>query len=446
MRSSRQDDSRRTDGEYKDTPLGRIPVEWEVVKLGDFAYIKARIGWRGLKASEYMETGPFLIANKHINGSGIRWKECDHISQFRYDESHEIQLKNNDLIISKDGTIGRMGFIEHLPGLATINSTMMLVRSNNEMILYPKFLYYYLQGSNFQKLIKEKISGSSVPHLFQRDITKLKIPLISITEQRKIASILSTVDAAIAETDALIAKTEQVKRGLMQELLTKGIGHMEFKDTKLGLFPKDWDVKTLSEIPHSYKNGLYKKEEDYGSGYPCVRMYNISNGLINKTKSPLLRVSDYEFDTYQLKPGDLLINRVNSIDWIGKAGIVPNGLGKVTFESKNIRVRFDNGVVYPNYIRYFVQTSIYAQQIKSMIKAAIAQCTINQDDLDRLIIPLPSYDEQIRIADILVSLDDEIESERCYRKYLETMKKGLMQDLLIGKVRVKPEKGLIINA
>lgn len=203
---------------FKDSPLGKIPEEWEVAALGDHTHIKARIGWRGLSASEYTRKGAYLIAGQHIKGSKIDWSICDHISEFRYEESKEIQLQNNDIIISKDGTIGRVGFIESLPGLATINGTMMLVRPNK--IFYAKFLYYYFQGQNFIRLIKEKTSGSSVPHLFQRDLIHLYTPIPSPAEQKRIAAILSNVDSQIEKECLFLDKLQTLKKGLMQDLLT----------------------------------------------------------------------------------------------------------------------------------------------------------------------------------------------------------------------------------
>lgn len=205
--------------EFKDSPLGRIPACWEIDVLGEHAYIKARIGWRGLSASEYTEHGPYLIAGTHIKDSNILWENCDHISDYRYKESKEIQLQEQDIVISKDGTIGRVGLIENMPGKATINGTMMLIRMGTKLFV-PKFIYHYLQGDYFKKLIKEKISGSSVPHLFQRDMVKLKITIPPIEEQQKIADILSTADKKIETLQNKKSEYEQLKKGLMQKLLT----------------------------------------------------------------------------------------------------------------------------------------------------------------------------------------------------------------------------------
>jgi len=204
--------------EFKDSELGQIPKSWETKRLGDNAYIKARIGWRGLSSSEYTDEGPYLIAGKHLKKGKIQWSKCDHISEERFDESYEIKLLENDLIISKDGTIGRLGFVNNLPGPATINGTMMLIRPNSN--LYSKFVYYYLEGDKFSELVNEKVSGSSVPHIFQRDMVEFSVDCPPLTEQMKIASILTSMDKNIEEKQHKLTQTQSLKKSLMQDLLT----------------------------------------------------------------------------------------------------------------------------------------------------------------------------------------------------------------------------------
>jgi type I restriction enzyme S subunit len=266
-----------------------------------------------------------------------------------------------------------------------------------------------------------------------------KIPIPTIIEQQKIVTILGTLDALIEKTDRIITRSEELKKGLIYELLTKGIRHTEFEEKELGILPKEWKCVSLVEISLSYKNGIYKLDKYYGSGHPCIRMYNIANGKVNKNNSPLLNVTDAELKEYGLVEGDLLINRVNSRDLVGKAGIVPPGLGSVTFESKNIRVRFNRSKIIPEYMGIYVQMKSYLNQVNKYVKSAISQATINQDDIDDILVPLPSVDEQKEIVTIISGLDDKINNEMRCLEHLLSIKKALMQDLLTGRVRVKPD-------
>jgi len=203
---------------YKKTKIGKIPLEWELKELGEYTTIKGRIGWRGLKSEEYTQEGPYLIAAKHIINDQIDWDNADHLTIERYEESPEIILEDGDTILSKDGTIGRVAFIDKLPGKTTINSTMMLIRPNKKYLL-PQFLHYYLKGDQFQLLVKERSMGSTIAHIFQRDMNKMPIPLIPIDEQKRIIKLLDDVYDDITILESNIKKTKELRNKLSNELL-----------------------------------------------------------------------------------------------------------------------------------------------------------------------------------------------------------------------------------
>jgi type I restriction enzyme S subunit len=295
---------------------------------------------------------------------------------------------------------------------------------NSKINTFNEFIIFHIHSDNFIQYVSNKTFGTKMPRTSMEIIGDYTIPLPPFIEQHKIAAILSTVDASIEATERIIAQIEQLKKGLIQYI---------FHD----LMVKKCVEILLADVSLSYKNGIYKEPHYYGTGYPSIRMYNIINGYVNKINAPLLDVTNEELEFYSLKKGDLLINRVNSIDLVGKAGIVKDELGPVTFESKNIRVRLNEKLILPEYMSIFVQSCAYTRQIRMMVKSAIAQSTINQDDLDRLLIPLPSLDEQQKIVEILKSIDRKILIEIDIRNNLVRIKKGLMQVLLTGKVRVK---------
>jgi type I restriction enzyme S subunit len=225
---------------------------WPIDPLGNHCSVRARIGWRGLASSEYTSDGPFLIAGKHVRNGQIDWATCDHITDFRYHESMEIALTSGDVVLTKDGTIGRVARIDHLPGRATLNGTMMLLRSGNQLDY--RFLFHLLTGDQFKKLIADKVSGSSIPHIFQRDMVTLPISIPPMKQQLGIADVLDTLDTTIRQTELIIEKLKQVKQGLLHDLLTRGIDangalrplqsqapHL-YKDSPLGWVPLEWNV------------------------------------------------------------------------------------------------------------------------------------------------------------------------------------------------------------
>lgn len=406
-----------------------LPDAWKEVVLGEHAYIKARIGWRGLSSSEYTESGPYLIAGTHIRGKSIDWENCHHINKFRYDESPEIQLQDMDVIISKDGTIGRLGFIENMPGLATINGTMMLIRPDDHF--YSKFIYFYLQGDQFQKIVREKVSGSSVPHIFQRDMVTLPVPLPPIPEQQKIAKILTSVDDVIEKTQAQIDKLKDLKTGMMQELLTNGVGHTEFKDSPVGRIPAEWDVDTLDNISKVI-DCKHATPKYYPVGYAVVKPGNIKEGNLDLSGCALTDKAGFDNLNENHLPviGDTIYSRNQTY-----------GIGAYVNEAMNFAVGQDVCIIHPKkcepkFTYYVVNSPVVREQVE-LLAAGSTFKRINLGSIRKLFIPVPTKTEQVLISNALSSIDEKMEYVLAKLKSLKMTKKALMQDLLTGKVRVK---------
>lgn len=192
----------------------KVPDGWEPNTLGSLCVVKARIGWRGLAANEYTSDGPYLVAGKHICAGKIDWNSCDHLSDERYEESSEIMLRPGDVILSKDGSIGNPALIEELPGKATINGTMMMLRPHQER-LNPEFLHQFVSGPVFTQMVAEKVSGSSIPHIFQRDVIHFPLLLPPINEQQRIAEVLRSLDRHIELTTATLAASRSAKNAAL---------------------------------------------------------------------------------------------------------------------------------------------------------------------------------------------------------------------------------------
>ena len=218
--------------------------EWQLIRLGDQAVIKGRLGWKSLKQEEYVDNGPSMIAGKHITNGVINWYNVDHIPQWRYDESPEIMLRNGDIIFSKDGSLGNPALIEKLNCLATINSTMMLVRLKKSIT--PRFFYQIMLSNQFENLIRLKVSGSSIPHLFQADMTNFKFCAPKLTEQIQIGEFFKKLDDLIQTQQKKLEKTKTLKSAYLAEMFPCD-GELKPKLRFEG-FCGDWLEKELIEL------------------------------------------------------------------------------------------------------------------------------------------------------------------------------------------------------
>ena len=152
---------------------GALPV-----KLGDYLYIKGRIGWKGLKKSEYLPQSEYRIINgETLTRSGIDWNKAGYISEERYIESPEIMLKLGDILLSKDGTIGKIGYVDSLELPTSVASGIFVIRNTKPDIISTTFIYYLLKSRLFTSFIAARTEGSVIPHLYQKDFMEFEFPL-----------------------------------------------------------------------------------------------------------------------------------------------------------------------------------------------------------------------------------------------------------------------------
>ena len=195
--------------------------EWEVKQLGATATLKARIGWQGLTTAEYLDSGDYyLVTGTDLKGGNIDWENCHFVDEFRYNQDLNIQLKENDVLVTKDGTIGKIALVTELSKLSTLNSGVFVIRPI-DAAFDPKFFYHLLCSRIFKEFLLQLSAGSTINHLYQKDFVSFayKTPP-TIDEQTAIATILSDMDAEITAFEAKLSKAHLLKQGMMQELLT----------------------------------------------------------------------------------------------------------------------------------------------------------------------------------------------------------------------------------
>lgn len=203
------------------TEWGAIPKDWKTLSIGKCCSIKARIGWQGLKKSEYLSSGEYVLVTgtDFLNGR-IDWKSCVYVSKKRYEQDANIQIVKHDILITKDGTIGKVAFLDDVPCLGTLNSGIFVVRSHSEE-LDQCYLSKIFESFIFDAFLESLVAGSTINHLYQKDFVHFNFPVPpTISEQTAIANILSDCDSEIAALEKKRDKYKEIKQGMMQQLLT----------------------------------------------------------------------------------------------------------------------------------------------------------------------------------------------------------------------------------
>jgi type I restriction enzyme S subunit len=185
--------------------IGEIPEHWDTIRIKHATYVKGRIGWHGLRSDEFIDEGPFLVTGTDFVNGIVNWNSCYHVSKDRYDQDPYIQLKENDLLITKDGTIGKVALVKGLKSEATLNSGIFVTRplSNNYIT---DFMYWILNSEVFTAFFEYMSNGTTIQHLYQNVFNEFAFPIPPLQEQQAIANYL---DRETSQIDNLIEKTEQ---------------------------------------------------------------------------------------------------------------------------------------------------------------------------------------------------------------------------------------------
>ena len=205
------------------TGKSRLPGfqgEWTELNMARDSMLKARIGWQGLTTAEYLTSGDYyLVTGTDFVRGRVDWTSCFFVDHSRFIQDTNIQLAPYDVLLTKDGTIGKAGFIDSLPRPATLNSGIFVIRPKTDAYV-PKYMYYVLTSRIFDDFLARLQAGSTISHLYQKDFVGFTFKAPQVNEQRAIAAVLSDMDAEIATLERRRDKTRAVKQGMMQQLLT----------------------------------------------------------------------------------------------------------------------------------------------------------------------------------------------------------------------------------
>ncbi len=400
-----------------------IPEEWRYEELKDKILILSGFSFK----SEFFD-------NKH-GIPLIRIRDLSHKSTkifYNGEYSEDFLVNEGDLLIGMDGE-----FKPHIwkGEKSLLNQRVCKVTTKDFVKLNQKLLYYAIKkGLNYYENVN---IGTTVGHLSKFDIEKIKIGLPkNILEQQKIASILTNVDNTLEKTNQLIQKTILLKKGLMQKLLAKGIGHTEFKKTEIGEIPKEWDVVALEKL------GTWN-----GGGTPSKSNQTFwTNGNIpwitpKDMKTNMIYDSIDKITPEAIKKSTGKIIKSNSILFVVRSGILqrmlPIAITKVDVViNQDLKALTVQKEINSSYIFHTVQS--LSENIRhSCSKVGTTVESIVVPLLLKYSVPLPPLSEQKQIASIISNVDSQITKEKLQKSNLELLKKGLMQKLLTGQIRFK---------
>lgn len=421
---------------YKKTSIGYIPLDWEVKKFKDITDI-LRCGLAS--TPKYVEDGvPFLSAQNVKNGK-LNLDKYKCISN----ELHEKLTKNtkpqkNDILMTRVGNVGDAAIVD-IDWEFSVYVSLTHIRMKEG---YDSQFFTQLLNSSFikRRSLQTQYKGGGVANLNVKVVEEFDMPIPPLKEQQKIAEILSSVDAAIEKTEQVIAKTEEVKKGLMQQLLTKGIGHTEFKQTEIGEIPIEWDIMNLGKLV-KLQGGYAFKSTDYClGGIQLIRISNLFGKYLNLEKEPVFLPIEYKdkYSQYLLNCGDLIMCMTGTVgkEDYGHTVLIQNSNAEYLLNQRVGKFNLITENIDKDYLYWFLSSRLFLDYIYSL-GSGTKQANLSAKQVESAKIALPNLTEQKKIVKILNKVNEKIIYDVEKVNKLKEIKQGLMQQLLTGQTRVK---------
>lgn len=427
--------------------IGQIPEEWAISKIKFITQLNGRIGWQGLTSAEYKEEGPYLITGTDFHNGTINFETAVHIDEKRWSEASQIQVENGDLLITKDGTVGKVAIISGLDDKASLNSGVLRIQTIDE--IDRKFLYYVLLSDEFWMWFNYTNSGAStILHLYQNVFDEFTFTFPQKNEQQKIADFLDKKTAQLDKAKALleeqIQKLKDYRSSLIYETVTKGLDKtVPMKDSGIdwiGEVPEGWGVKRLKYLVNKIGSGktpLGGSEIFEETGILFIRSQNVHNGLIQlEDKSTYINRNIHrQMIGTSVEKNDILLN------------ITGASIGRVAKYDLDVEANVNQHVciircdrfVLPDYLMYFIMSEFGQFMIK------IHQISGNReglsfDNIGNFKIIIPDLDYQYKISQYLnkkmLIINQMIKTKDQQIENINKQRQTLIYDYVTGKRRV----------
>jgi len=401
--------------------LGAVPSDWEVAELQDLG------SWGGGKTprksdQEYWNGETPWVSPKDMGGSVVRRTE-DHVTQIALSEKNLTVYEPGSVIV-----VFRSGVLRHTFPVATCNSPFTV---NQDMkVLSPgseldnRFAFYLIDHLGPVVLQKATKVGTTVESVDTDSFMSLSVGVPRLDEQRRIADVLDTVDAAIQETDRVVEKQEQVKTGLLQDLLTRGLdanGQLRdperepetFQETEMGSLPLDWSVRPLDELAEIGSGVAINRSRTKTNPVelPYLRVANVQDGYLDLSEIKTVEIASSKVNRYLLKPGDVLMTEGGDYDKLGRGTVWRGQIQPCAHQNHIFRVRANQDELRPHYLSAVTGSDYGKQYFLRNSKQTTNLATINKTQLRNFPVPCPPVEEQDRILERLSAQEEQIEEQ-----------------------------------
>jgi len=434
---------------YKDSGvewIGKIPSHWEVFRIRYNYYLKGRIGWQGLKADEFIEEGPYLITGTDFINGKVNWDTCYHISQERYEEAPEIHVEEGDLLITKDGTVGKTAYIDKVPGPSSLNSHLLIIRPFDDQC-NNLFLQYVINSQIFDSFMRIFQTGSIMASISQEKFCDFRLPLPSRDVQKSIILYLDKkcgeIDKAVATQEKRVELLKELRQNIITQAVTRGINpNAPLKNSGvewIGEVPEHWKVMKMNHALRSIADVNHYMPDSVSEGYPYIMTGDLKEYLSEIDLDSCKQISEKDYKELIVKckaqKGDVIFARYATIGTVCYVDV-----------DKEFVVSYSCVTIKPNssildglFLFYYLQTHIFSEDISQSINSN-TQGNVGIESLSASRLIVPPLSEQQEIVSYIESqtarLDKSIEKAEHQIELLQELKQSIITEVVTGKRKV----------
>lgn len=432
--------------------IGDIPDHWHVKKLKYNTYVKARVGWHGLKASEFsMDEGVYCVTGTDFSNGRINWEHCYRVSEKRYAEDPFIQLKEGDLLVTKDGTIGKLAVVKNLREKATLNSGLFVVRPDSPEYI-TDFMYWAFQSPIFYEFVNYTSKGSTIIHLYQDTFINLPFLLPTAKEQYAIAKYLDEktvqIDKLIAGKQMLIELLKEERLGVINQAVTRGINPLaKFKPlgiSWLGEIPEHWEVKKLKYVAEMQGGFAFNSSDYVPEGIQLIKIGNLYQNDFLLDRQPTFLPEHYleEYKEWVIEYGDILISMTGTLGKRDYGYAIQNDKtdGMFLLNQRVSRIRFNENKLQKELGLHILRSNYYLDQL-FLLPTGTKQGNLSTEQVLSISIIFPkSLSEQNQIVQFIeaetIKIDATVAKIEKEIEYLREYRIALISEVVTGKIKI----------
>ena len=399
---------------------------WEQRKLSELATMHARIGWQNLRTSEFLDEGDYmLVTGTDFDDGRINYETCHYVEKSRYDQDPHIQIHDGNILITKDGTLGKVAYVQGLTKPATLNAGVFNVEIKDEDNTDEKYLFQYIKAPFLMNYVNQRATGGTIKHLNQNILVDFPILLPSKAEQERIGRLFENLDATITLHQRKYDKLQNIKKSMLEKMFPRD-GSL-FPEVRFAGFTDPWEQRKLGELVQFSKGTGYSKGDLKESGTPIIlygRLYTQYETVISDVDTFV----DAKPGSVYSRGGEVVVpasgetaEDISIASVVEKSGVLLGGdLNIITphddLDSAFLAISISNGKPHNDMAKM--------AQGKSVVH-------LHNTDLEKIDLVYPSHNEQAQISTCFKRIDNLITLHQRKLEKLKNIKKSMLESMFV---------------